>query len=132
MVIFKKFVPEATAISFCLCMFSSAVLLESQILAKSAIGRDQATDPSSHSHPGEGYTIRLIPNYPSAKELSRTGWAEEIGFHLCDASKKGMNYQDGLAYALRSSLQIKKTMKYPEELRLKAFALAAKRFCSID
>ena len=68
----------------------------------------------------------------TAEELSRTGWAEEVGFHLCDASKKGMNYQDGLAYAQRSSLQIKKAMKYPEELRLKAFALAAKRFCNLD
>ena len=81
--------------------------------------------PSYHSE-------AFIRGVSTAEELSRTGWAEEVGFHLCDASKKGMNYQDGLAYARRSSLQIKKAMKHPEELRLKAFALAAKRFCSMD
>ena len=118
---------KTKAFWWCLFLFAGAVNLAFMISGNRLEIVSPPTEPVPSYH-GEAF----VRGVSTAEELSRTGWAEEVGYHLCDASNKGMNYQDGLAYAKRSSLQIKKAMKYPEELRLKAFALAAKRFCSID
>ena len=75
-----------------------------------------------HSH-------AFVRGVSTADELSRTGWAEEFAFHLCDAKRQGLNLEKAMTYAESRSLQTKRAAEYPLELRLKVYAIAAERQC---
>ena len=73
----------------------------------------------------------LVHNHssPIEEELSRTGWAEEYAFHLCDAKKQGMGLQKAMTYAIGRSAQWRRAEAYPLDLRREAYYRAAKRQC---
>ena len=79
---------------------------------------------SVHSH-----AFVRVAGTATADELSRSGWADEYAFHLCDAKEQGMGLSQAMTYARNRSLQGHRAEAYPLELRQKAYAIAAERHC---
>ena len=77
-----------------------------------------------HSHA----SVR-VAGTATADELSRSGWADEYAFHLCDAKSQGMGLDKAMTYARNRSLQGHRAEAYPLELRREAYAIAAERQC---
>ena len=80
---------------------------------------------------GDPLEVAPVHNHssPVEDELSRSGWAEEYAFHLCDAKKQGLNLEKAMTYAKNRSAQWRRAEAYSLELRREAYYRAAKRQC---